>query len=382
MKKRLLSALLCICMLLGMMPAAFAAVVQVEDTETLWDEETQSFRIYKDYWAKIVETEPNGYAADTKQKTVTISTPEALAWWAKQVNGGAPFAGYTVTIANDLNMSGHYWTPIDTATIAYSTGEDGSVSWTTVDPQKKLDGVTITGGTEGHTITGIATVTGIRSPAQPSEPGDGQNCYYYSAFIGRNDGTLTIENLTFDRASIAIAEPAAGVSSNGTSMCAVVTAINTGTLTLNSVNVTNSRVLAMQKAAAFLGMPDSGCKFTVNQCAVTGCTISAYFQVAPVVGYASQDDVSIQGVRLENNTVWVIEQQGKTGRTGRTKTGISTIITRTPAGRSTPAKWVCSTTGKRMLPWTVLCPAWSPKRAAMSMTPSPPPSPPPRTATR
>ena len=191
MKKRLLSVLLCICMLLGMMPAAFAAVVRVEDTDALWDEETSRFRIYNNYWADIVTAKPSGYETDASRKTVTISTPEALAWWARQVNGGTFFTGYTVTIAADLDMSGHYWTPIDTATIQFAADGD-TESWTTVNPQKKLDNVTITGGDEGHTITGIATATGIRGPAQPSEPGDGQNCYYYSAFIGRNDGALTI----------------------------------------------------------------------------------------------------------------------------------------------------------------------------------------------
>ena len=296
-------------MIMSMVPTTvFASVVSVEDTETLWDDETASFRICSDYWADIVTEQPTEYVADASAKTVSISTPEALVWFGKEVNSGKSFAGYTITIAEDLDLSGHYWTPIDTATIEYVENGD-TTSWKTVEPTKKLDNATIDGG--GHTITGLTTATGIRGPAQPSVPGDGQNCYYYSAFIGRNDGTLTIENLTFDGASIAITEPADGVSSNGSSMCAVVAALNTGELTLDAVTVSNSRVLAMQKAAALLGMPNTGSPFTANQCAVTGCTISAYYQVAPVVGYASQDDVSIQGVRLEDNTVRVIEQQGE-----------------------------------------------------------------------
>ena len=312
MKKRILSAIMAAMMVMFMVPTnVFASVVRVEDAGTLWDEETDRFRICSDnYWADIVTEQPTEteYVVDASAKTVRIYTPEALVWFGKEVNKGKSFAEYTITIEKNLDLSGYYWTPIDTATIDYEVNGD-TVSWKTIEPTKKLDNVTIDGG--GHTITGLTTATGVRGPAQPSVPGDGQNCYYYSAFIGRNDGTLTIENLTFDGASIAITEPADGVSSNGTSMCAVVAALNTGELTLDAVTVSDSRVLAMQKAAALLGMPNTGSSFTVNQCAVTGCTISAYYQTAPVVGYASQDDVSIQGVRLEDNTVRVMEQQGE-----------------------------------------------------------------------
>ena len=309
MRKRGFAAILAVVMMLSLLPAtAMAAVTQIDDTETYWNDATESFRIYDDYWADLVTVQPEGYAADTEAKTVTVSTPEALVWFGKQVNTGSSFAGYTVSITADLDLSGHYWTPIDTATIAYSE-QDGKVSWTTVDPQKKLDGVTIDGG--GHTITGLATATGVRGPAQPSEPGDGQNCYYYSAFIGRNDGALTIKDLSFDQASIAITEPADGVASNGTSMCAVVTAVSSGALTMEGVNVSNAKVLAMQKASALLGMPSGG-SFTVEQCAVTGCEIQAYFQVAPICGYVGIKNfpLTVDGIRLENNNTTIIKQAG------------------------------------------------------------------------
>ena len=309
MKRKMLSMLMALAMILSLLPVtALAAVEEVDDTETYFDDTTESFRIYKNYWADIVTEAPAGYAADSETKTVTIASAEALAWWAKQVNDGTNFAGYTVKIVNDIDLSGHYWTPIDTATIQF-TEQDGKVSWTTVNPQKKLDGATIDGG--GYTITGLATATGIRGPAQPSEPGDGQNCYYYSAFIGRNDGALTIQNVTFDNASIAITEPADGVSSNGSSMCAVVAAISSGALTLNSVTVSNSRVLAMQKASALLGMPSGGF-FTVNKCAVTGCDIKGYFQVAPIAGYVGTNNFPLQvnGIKLDNNTTTIVKQKG------------------------------------------------------------------------
>lgn len=323
-RKRLLGTLFAAVLALGLIPTtAFAtvpvsytgeetgvsllAVTEVNDADgTLFDKLTGKFRIYNDYWANIVKNQPSGYEADNQNKTVSISTAEGLVWWAKQVNIGVNFSNYTVSIMDDIDLAGYYWTPIDTATIEYEE-DDGKVSWTTVDPKLKLDNVTIDGN--GHTITGLATATGLRGPAQPSEPGDGQDCYYYSAFIGRNDGTLTIQNITFDKASIAMTEPAAGVSTNGSSMCAVVTAINSGALTMTDVTVSNSKVLAMQKASALLGMPSSG-SFTVNQCTVTGCDIQAYFQVAPICGYVGTAGypISVNGIKLENNTTALIHQ--------------------------------------------------------------------------
>ena len=306
MKRKLLATLLALCLIVGMIPvAASAEIIRVEDTETLWNEETGSFRIYDDYWSDIVAEIPEGYVQDEVQKTVQLSTPESLVWFGKEVNSGKSFAGYTITVTNDIDMSGHYWTPIDTATIQYN---DENGSWSTIEPQKKLDGATITGGEEGHTITGLATSTGLRGPNQSSEPGDGQNCYYYSAFIGRNDGALTVQNLTFENASIAMTEPDDGVASNGSSMCATVVALNSGTLTLDSVSVVGSNILAMQKAAALVAYTTSS--LVVQQCEVEDNTISAYFQVAPVVGYSAKNNLSLKGIVLNNNTIRAIEQQG------------------------------------------------------------------------
>ena len=306
MKRKLLATLLALCLIVGMIPvAASAEIIRVEDTETLWNEETDSFRIYDDYWSDIVAEIPEGYVQDEVQKTVQLSTPESLVWFGKEVNSGKSFAGYTITVTNDIDMSGHYWTPIDTETIQYN---DENGSWSTIDPQKKLDGATITGGEEGHTITGLATSTGLRGPNQSSEPGDGQNCYYYSAFIGRNDGALTVQNLTFENASIAMTEPDDGVASNGSSMCATVVALNSGTLTLDSVSVVGSNILAMQKAAALVAYTTSS--LVVQQCEVEDNTISAYFQVAPVVGYSVKNNLSLKGIVLNNNTIRAIEQQG------------------------------------------------------------------------
>lgn len=81
MKRKLLATLLALCLIVGMIPvAASAEIIRVEDTETLWNEETGSFRIYDDYWSDIVAEIPEGYVQDEVQKTVQLSTPESLVW--------------------------------------------------------------------------------------------------------------------------------------------------------------------------------------------------------------------------------------------------------------------------------------------------------------
>lgn len=200
------------------------------------------------YWNNVVIEVPAGYAVDETAQTVTISSAEALVWWAAQVNTGTSFAGYTVDITANLDLSAHYWTPICTGTVTYGT--DGSY---TITPNDVLDEVVINGN--GHVITGLATSTGVRGPNQDSKPGDGQNCYYDAALIGYSACDITVQNLIFDGARMAITEPFDDVVyDHGSSMVAVVVgAQNGGSLTLQNVEVRNAEVLAMQKASAFVG---------------------------------------------------------------------------------------------------------------------------------
>ena len=132
------------------------------------------------YWSDFVTEVPKtGYIADTEAKTVVISTAEGLAWFARQVNEGTSFAGYTITIENDINLSAHYWNPISTSTYSYNSGK-----WTN-DGETRLDGAVISG--EGDvTISGVYTNTALRGPNYDAETSDGQSCYYYSGFIGSN----------------------------------------------------------------------------------------------------------------------------------------------------------------------------------------------------
>lgn len=310
---RLGSIFLVLSMLLNLLPITAIAsplggtVERVQDTETWYSDATKAFDTRETYWNDQVTEAPEDYLVDVSAQTVSIGSAEALVWWAKQVNGGTSFAGYTVNITADLDLSAHYWTPICTGTVSYS--DDGKFS---IANNETLEGTTINGN--GHKITGLATQTGVRGPNQDSQPGDGQNCYYDAAFIGYSSCNITIEDLTFDGARIAISEPFNEVvNTYGSSMLAVVVGAQSGgSLTLSDVTVNDADVLAMQKASAFVGNLMGNSTLTVEQCAITNSRFSAYFMVAPIASYGKVEQVNVNGIELENNTVRVVEQSGST----------------------------------------------------------------------
>ena len=311
---RLGSIFLVLSMLLNLLPITAIAsqfggtVERVQDTETWYSDATKAFDTRETYWNDQVTEAPESYSVDDSTKTVSIGSAEALVWWAKQVNGGTSFADYTVNITADLDLSAHYWTPICTGTVSYSDNGKFSIA-----NNETLEGTTINGN--GHEIIGLATQTGVRGPNQDSQPGDGQNCYYDAAFIGYNCCNITIEDLTFDGARIAISEPFNEVvNTYGSSMLAVVVGAQSGgSLTLSDVTVNDADVLAMQKASAFVGNLMGNSTLTVEQCAITNSRFSAYFMVAPIAAYGSSAQVTVNGIKLENNQVRMVDQSWPDG---------------------------------------------------------------------
>lgn len=311
---RLGSIFLVLSMLLNLLPITAIAsplggtVERVQDTETWYSDATKAFDTRETYWNDQVTEAPESYSVDDSTKTVSIGSAEALVWWAKQVNGGTSFADYTVNITADLDLSAHYWTPICTGTVSYSDNGKFSIA-----NNETLEGTTINGN--GHEIIGLATQTGVRGPNQDSQPGDGQNCYYDAAFIGYSCCNITIEDLTFDGARIAISEPFNEVvNTYGSSMLAVVVGAQSGgSLTLSDVTVNDADVLAMQKASAFVGNLMGNSTLTVEQCAITNSRFSAYFMVAPIAAYGSSAQVTVNGIKLENNQVRMVNQSWPDG---------------------------------------------------------------------
>ncbi len=293
MKKKLLSIAIVLAMVLALMPATALAAGP------------------EGYWSDVVTAEPEtGYVADTEAKTVEISTAEGLAWFAKQVNEGTPFDDYEITIENDIDLSAHYWDPISTSTYSYVSGK-----WPN-DGAKRLDGAVISG--EGNvTISGVYTNTALRGPDSGAATSSGQSCYYYSGFIGSNNGDLTIKNITFSGADIKVTEndeatPGVDVRTVGESSLAVVAGYNGGNLSLENVTVTESSVTGYTKIAGFVGQQSGS--ITVKDCAVTNCTFnitgcdddSEGANASPITGITTNSNASatkINGVVLSGNKV-------------------------------------------------------------------------------
>jgi len=66
-------------------------------------------------WTDGLTAAPEGYAEEGD--TVTVTTPEGLAWVAVQVNGlngqtAQDFYGKTVVLDGDIDLQGKNWTPI------------------------------------------------------------------------------------------------------------------------------------------------------------------------------------------------------------------------------------------------------------------------------
>lgn len=63
---------------------------------------------------------------DETNKVVTIASAEELALLAKQVNAGTSYKGYTVKLANDIDLGSRLWTPIGKSGKAFQGVFDGN----------------------------------------------------------------------------------------------------------------------------------------------------------------------------------------------------------------------------------------------------------------
>lgn len=218
----------------------------------------------------------------------------------------------TININNDINFQeGEVWKPID-------MNRD----------------ITINGN--GCSINSLTTETGSYN-AQNLEHGKGASCYYYSGLIGNNTGNITINDLSFNNADIKIIRKSdetyhcsahsdadsCTVDEHGSSSLAVVVGRNGASLTLNNVNISNSKVTGMQKVGGFVGQGAG--PLTVNKCSITNCVFDAYYQTAPINAYAMHSQYSqkepktniqtLNGVKLNNNEVILHEESGQKFKT-------------------------------------------------------------------
>ena len=274
MRNKLLASILTVCMLLTMLPvAAFAAETETEPgTEQTATATEQSDPVTEDAGNQTEAdgTDAGDAAVSDAVAEVTIKG-EAKAYASLQEAMTAAAAAsktasnkVEVKLLDDVDLSGTDWTAVDVGTIT-------------------IDG-------QGHTIHNMKV----------SKSFSGN---YGAGFIWNATGTLTIQDIVFDQASVCQEEPNHNV-------VGIVVGYTYGTTIFDNVKVTNSEVYGFDKVGVLLGMgADPGVKVTFTNCESTGNAIHAVYDAGGLAGNiqrksvsTAEADVQITGCVVDNNT--------------------------------------------------------------------------------
>ena len=213
-------------------------------------------------WQEFVTEQPAGY--EENGTTLTISSPEALAWWAAEIkNNSKSFAGYTITISGTLDMSAYLWEPINAWGSSYGPGP--------------LDGVTIQGQ------NGVIRNLLIRGNCSP----DGYP--YACGFIGLTKNPITVKNLTFDSANVSI-----NGQYYGNQVGVVIGRAYCDDVIMDGVHVTNSTVKGYGKVGGLVGHlaePDKSHSFT--NCSVENTKIIGAYNCGGLIGLNEHCSVTV-----------------------------------------------------------------------------------------
>ncbi len=226
----------------------------------------------EDYWSNFAAS--TFASQDESAKTLSISTPEELALLAKNVNSGTSYAEYTITISGTLDMSEHYWIPIN--------ARNGQLS--------------------GSIIQGSNTAVISNLKIDKAVYTDNYN--YYAGFIAQTVGNLTVKDLTFSGA----------VSVDNGSGVATVLGLTYGNVLFENVKVVSSTVSAETKAGALVGFTGGdGITVTVKDCTLDKVTVTAVYSYALMVGLVNtRDHVVFKGNCSATNSRAVIDETAAT----------------------------------------------------------------------
>lgn len=208
------------------------------------------------------ETDPDD------KNTYLISTPAELAWVAQQVNGNKDdFKGKTLLLTNDINLNGHYWTPIgivhDYPTISFKGTFDG----------------------QNHTISNLTA-------------SDNAKGYAAAGLFGSLTGT--VKNVTLKNVDIRSTHYAGAVVAYSSTNGATVENCHVDGGTITSVpEYTGSAYDNGDKAGGIIGYYVTDDK--VTSCTAKNLTITAYRDLGGIVGSGPQSDMT--GCSVENITL-------------------------------------------------------------------------------
>ncbi len=252
----------------------------------------------RDYWT---DHAADGYATpvDTANKVVTVASAEELALFAKKVtDDGKNYSGYTLNLANDVDLGEYLWKPIN----GYN----------------RLSGIVVNGN--GHTIRNMK----VRGCTNSS--------VYGAGFIGDINGAVTVKNIAFDGADVFFvnyAKPQFAGNVGG-----VVLGYTYGTTLFENVSVTNSSIWGFGKIGILLGMgADPGVKVTFKDCVSKNNTIHAAYDMGGLAGMIQRgngvDNASVENCTVEHITVDYYEEcvdvQGKATLKENDKNGADVI---------------------------------------------------------
>lgn len=219
------------------------------------------------YWSDFA-AESYATRVDTVNKVVTIDSAEELALFAKEVSSTTNYSGYTVEITSDIDLGGKRWIPIN-----------GS---------GRMNGIIFNGN--DHTISNLTVRNNFNGGV-----GD-----YGVGFVGNTNGSITWNDLSFDRAQVSFYKNDYYSGNVG----GIVMGYTYGTTVFNNVSVTNSSISGYGKIGAILGMgADPGVRVTFNKCVSKNNTIMAVYDMGGLAGLIQRSTTGVDNATVNNCTV-------------------------------------------------------------------------------
>ena len=153
------------------------------------------------------------------------------------------FNSATIEILNDINLANKGWNPIS------------------IEKNKSLK---IIGN--GHSINNMLVDGFLRASDGSMEFPSGSAATYACGFIGSNNGSLSIENITFENSYSDIDTSKDTTNTSGSSQIGIVVGVNSGTVLLDNVIVKNSIVKGYTKVGTFVGHATNNSTVTLKHC--------------------------------------------------------------------------------------------------------------------
>lgn len=195
----------------------------------------------------------SGFMQDMVTDEYKILNASGLKYFAKLVNDGETFAGKTVKLIADINLSGVAFTPIGTSKeISFQGTFDGN--------NYSIKNATI----HAYTLETTSTV--------------------YGGGLFGNINNATIKNLTIENADVN-----SGVYRDDTqkalkgNIFGILSGYVYGNTTIENVTITDSKVSAFGKVGAFVGYLPEG-TLTFKNCTATATTVEGVYNCAGLCG--------------------------------------------------------------------------------------------------